>query len=71
MAQTHHVDLALPRVKQCLEEADADKLRTLSTNSLYRLQLIRKGLGLQFKDPKAAAAAVDLLPADLRGRVAE
>jgi hypothetical protein len=71
MAQTHHVDLAIPRVKQCLEEADEDNLRSLSTNSLYRLQYLRKGLGLQFKDPKIAAAAADLLPADLRGRLGE
>jgi len=58
-------------VMQCLEEADEDKLRSLSTNSLYRLQVLRKGLGLQFRDAKAAAAAADLLPADLRGRLGE
>jgi hypothetical protein len=71
MAQTHHVDLAIPRVKQCLEEADEDKLRSLSTNSLYRLQVLRKGLRLDYKDSQTAAAAVDLLPSDLRGRLGE
>jgi hypothetical protein len=71
MAQTRHVELARSRLKQCLDEADEDKLRSLSTNSLYRLQVLRKALGLEFKDVKTAAAAADLLPADLRGRLGE
>jgi hypothetical protein len=71
LAQTRHVDLARPRVKQCLDETDEDKLRSLSTNSLYRLLVLRKALGLNFKDAATSAAAADLLPSDLRGRLGE
>lgn len=71
LAQTRHVDLARPRVKQCLDETDEGKLRSLSTNSLYRLLVLRKALGLNFKDAATSAAAADLLPSDLRGRLGE
>ena len=69
LAQAHHVDLARGRLKQCLDEMDEEKLRTLSTSSLYRLQVLRKALGLAIKDPRLQGAAMELLPADLRERL--
>jgi hypothetical protein len=71
LAQTRHVALARPRLKECFDEADEEELRTLSTNSLYRMLVLRKALNIDFSDPKMLKAAMDLLPADLRGRLGE
>ena len=70
-AQGHHVDLARVRLKQCLDEADEEKLRSLSTNSLYRLHVLRKALGLTIKDPSRLELSLELLPPDLRERLKE
>jgi hypothetical protein len=71
LAQTRHLDLARPRLRQCLDEADPDKLRSLSTNSLYRMQVLGKAFTMDFKDPAMAVEAANLLPEDLRGRIGE
>lgn len=71
LAQGHHVDLARTRLKQCLDEADEEKLRSLSTNSLYRMHVLRKALGLTIKDPSRLELALELLPPDLRERLKE
>jgi len=69
LAQAHHVDLARVRLKKCLEDMDAEKLRLLSTNSLYRLHVLRRALGLEIKDPGLRDLSMELLPADLRERL--
>ena len=69
LAQAHHVDLARERLRQCLAEADEGKLRDLSTNLLYRLEVLRLALRLDFGNPGLAETALELLPADLRARV--
>jgi hypothetical protein len=69
LAQAHRVDLARPRLLQCLAEIDADKLRSLSTVLLYRLQVLRKALNLEISDPSLRALSLELLPPDLRGKV--
>lgn len=66
LAQAHHVDLARSRLRQCLDEVDEEKLRSLSTNLLYRLQEARQVLGLEIADPHLQETALDLLPSDLR-----
>ena len=71
LAQGHHVELARSRLKQCLDEADEEKFRSLSTNSLYRLQVLRKALGLTIKDPSRLELSLELLPPDLRERLKE
>lgn len=69
LAQAHRVDLARPRLEECLAELDADKLRLLSTTLLYRLQVLRKALNLNISDPTLRALSRQLLPPDLRLRV--
>ncbi len=71
LAQAHRMDLAAVRLKQCLDEADDEKLRSLSTNSLYRLHVLRKALGLTIKDPGRLELSLELLPSDLRERLRE
>jgi len=69
LAQSHHIDLARVRLKQCLDEVDDEKLRSLSTNSLYRLQVLSRALGLSIADPRLRDLSMELLPADLRSRL--
>jgi hypothetical protein len=69
LAQTQHLDLARGRLADCLTEMDAAKLRSLSTNSLYRLQVLRRALGLEIADSHLRDLSLALLPADLRLRV--
>jgi hypothetical protein len=69
LAQAHHVDLARERLRQCLAEADEEKLRDLSTNLLYRLEVLRRALRLDFGNPRLGEIAVELLPSDLRARI--
>lgn len=71
LAQARHMDLARQRLKQCLDEVDEEKLRSLSTNSLYRLHVLRKALGLTIKDPSRLELSRELLPPDLRERLPE
>ncbi len=68
LAQAHHVDLARPRLRQCIAELDAEKLRSLSTILLYRFQVLRRALNLGIPDPSLGALSLDLLPPDLRSR---
>ncbi|HKM54410.1 MAG TPA: hypothetical protein VJY33_13445, partial [Isosphaeraceae bacterium] len=69
LAQVHHVDLARPRLRQCIAELDGEKLRSLSTVLLYRFQVLRRALNLDIPDPSLRALSYDLLPPDLRSRV--
>jgi hypothetical protein len=71
LAQTHHVDLARTRIRDCLEDVDDDKLRSLSTNALYRMQVMIRAFGLEIRDPHVRETAADLLPSDLRSRLAK
>jgi hypothetical protein len=69
LAQAHHADLARARLRQCVEEVDEEKLRSLSTNLLYSLQEARVVLGVEIADPRMQETAMDLLPPDLRARL--
>jgi hypothetical protein len=69
LAQAHHVDLALPRLRQCIAELDDGKLRSLSTILLYRFHVLRRALGLDIPDPALHALSLDLLPPDMRLKV--
>jgi hypothetical protein len=69
LGQTHHLDLAGPRLKEALADADADKLRDLRTSDLYRLEILLHALGLGFPTAPLAAEARDLLPPDLRAQL--
>ncbi len=69
LAQAHRLDLARTRLRQCLDEVDEAKLRSLSTDTLYRMQVLRRALRLEIVDPRLRAAALNLLPPDLRSRL--
>jgi hypothetical protein len=69
LVQAHRADLARPRLKECLAEIDNEKLRTLSTILLYRLQVLCKALNLEISDPTLRDLSLELLPPDLRMRV--
>jgi hypothetical protein len=69
LAQAHHTDLARARLQQCIAEMDEDKLRSLSTLLLYRLQILRKALNLDISDPALKALSFELLPSDMRSRM--
>ena len=69
LAQAHHADVAREQLRKCVDEIDADKLRSLSTNLLFSLQEARRVLGIEITDPQMQETALELLPADLRARV--
>ena len=62
-------ELAREQVRRCLNDLDEAKLRSLSTGTLYRLQVMNKAVGLSINDPKLRELALDLLPTDLRNRL--
>ena len=68
LAQAHHMDLAQSRLRQCIDEVDDGKLRSLGTILLYRFHVLRRAFGLEIRDPALRALSLDLLPADLRSQ---
>jgi hypothetical protein len=69
LAQTHHLDLARERLRDDLAAAGDDELRSLSTSALFRLEILRRAVGLEFPNARLRDEARALLPADLRGQV--
>ncbi len=69
LAQGHHMDLSREVLAKCLGDVDAAKLRSLSTNSLFRLHILDRAFGTRIADPELHALSLDLLPSDLRSRV--
>ena len=66
LARGERVDLAREQVRRCLAEADDARLRSLSTGSLYGLEVLGKAFGLSMVDRRLNELALDLLPGDLR-----
>jgi hypothetical protein len=66
LARAGKVDLAREQVSRCLAELSERKLRSLSTGSLYNLQVLSHSFGLVATDPQLRKLALDLLPRDLR-----
>lgn len=62
-------DLSREQVRRCLGTVDEAKLRSLTTGSLYRLQVLGKAFGLEIADPRLRELARYLLPSDLRSRL--
>ncbi|HEY4248561.1 MAG TPA: hypothetical protein VGM64_17190 [Lacunisphaera sp.] len=63
------MDLARAQVQRCLKEINAARIRSLTTGSLYRLQVLGKAYGLTIADPTLRDLAQNLLPAELRERL--
>ena len=71
LARNKRADLAREQVRRCLAEIDEAKVRSLTTGSLYRLQVLGKAYGLGIADQRLHQLALDLLPNDLRDRLAQ
>ncbi len=69
LAQGRQTEAARAQVRRCLAEANEKRLRSISTNSLYRLLVLARAFGLEMPDPALRALARDLLPPDWRGRL--
>jgi hypothetical protein len=69
LARGKNMDAAREQVQRCLADVDEAKLRSLTTLSLYRLQVLEKAFGLAIADPRLQELSRNLLPADLRGRL--
>jgi len=69
LALGQHMDLAKAQVSRCLAEVDEEKLRSLSTGSLYHLEVLSRAVGQGIADPRLRGLALDLLPQMLRSRL--
>jgi hypothetical protein len=69
LARGKHTELAREQVRRCLTDIDEGKVRSLTTISLYRFQVLAKAFNLSIADQKLHQLARDLLPADLRSRL--
>lgn len=71
LALGQHMDLARAQVGRCLAEVDEGKLRSLSAESLYHLEVLGKIAGVGIADPRLRALALDLLPQDMRSQLGQ
>jgi tetratricopeptide (TPR) repeat protein len=69
LAEGKRVDLAREQVRQCLAAANEARFRSLTTESLYRLLVLRRAFGLELPDARLQALAQQLLPRELRDRI--
>jgi hypothetical protein len=69
LARGARIDQAREQVRRCLAEVDGVKLRSLTTGSLYSLQVLGKAFSLGINDPRLNELALDLLPDDLRSHL--
>ena len=69
LAEGKRYDLAREQTKRCLAELDEAHVRSLTTVSLYRLQVMSKAFGLEITDPRLRTLSRRLLPAELRGKL--
>lgn len=70
LARGQRMDLAKEQVRRCLASATEENLRSLTSGPLYRLLYLGKTFGLSIPDEEARALALDLLPAEMRARLA-
>jgi hypothetical protein len=70
LARAKLPDLAREQAKRCVTEATEERLRFLTSGSLYQLMILRKVYDLEFKDPKLEEVALGLLSPEARDRVA-
>jgi len=68
LAEGERPELARAQVARCIREVDAAKLRSLTTGSLYRLQVLAKAYALPIPDQSQRSLALSLLPPELRAR---
>ena len=66
LAQGKQIEAARLEAESCADEADEELLRSLSSDALYRWEILRKTLQLNYFDPQLDQLARDLLPPHLR-----
>jgi hypothetical protein len=71
LALNKHADLAREQTRRCLDEVDEAKLRSLTTGSLYRLQVLGRTYGMGIADQRLRRLALDLLPAEMSSRLTQ
>jgi hypothetical protein len=69
LARGNQDELAREQMKRCVAEADAKKLRSLTTGSLYGFEVLAKAFDLKPADAALGDLARSLLPPDLRERL--
>jgi hypothetical protein len=69
LAQGHHLDRAREEVQRCMAELDEERLKSLTTDSLYHLQVLGRVVGMEIPDPRMRQLALDLLPPDVRSKL--
>jgi hypothetical protein len=69
LAQGGREDLAREQVQRCLEGLDETRIRSLTTGSLFRLQVLCRAVGFSIPDHRLRELGSRLLPAELRSRL--
>ena len=69
LAQARHRERAVEEAKRCLAQIDAERIRGLTTGTLWRFQLFCKAAGLEIADAELRTLARELLPPELRQRL--
>jgi hypothetical protein len=62
-------DLSRQQAKRCVLESSPERIRSLTTGSLYHLLVLAKGFGLEFPDASLRELSLKLLPLELRERL--
>ncbi len=62
-------DLSRQQAKRCVLESSSERIRSLTTGSLYHLLVLAKGFGLEFPDASLRELSLKLLPLELRERL--
>jgi hypothetical protein len=69
LAQAQKIDLARAQLKKVLEQSDYNKLRDISTGTLYHLEVLRHILSMEYPDPSLGDRALGLLPPEAAERL--
>jgi hypothetical protein len=69
LAQGDRPDLARDQVHRCIVDLTEERLRSLSTGSLYALLVMAHSFGFEIIDPRLRELAPELLPDALRSRI--
>jgi hypothetical protein len=69
LARAQRFDLARAQVQRCVSDVNEERLRSLSTGSLYDLLVLAHSFGVQIADARLRDLALELLPGDLRSRI--
>jgi hypothetical protein len=69
LTEGKRLDLARHQVRQCVEEIDEEKLRSLTPAALYRLHLLMKAFDQPIVDPELKRLSLTLLPAEMSSQL--